>query len=98
MPAPIEISDVQVRRPGHPGKGVVAWASCVVSGIKLNNIVVMRLDDGSLALGFPARFSRSHGKFPHIEPVTAEAKRALEDAILGELRATLGTEREDRGP
>ena len=99
MPALIEISDVLVRRPERPKKGVVAWASCVVSGaIRLDNLVVTRLGDGRLALGFPARFSRSGVKFPHIKPITAEARRALEDAILGELHAQWARNERKAGP
>ena len=85
MSARMQISDVRLRLPNRPGKGVVAWVSCVVSGIKLDSIVVRRAETGALVLGFPGRHSRSGGKHFYFEPVDRETRRAIEEAILGKL-------------
>jgi len=82
----IKISDVHLRFPSLPTNNLVCWASCVVAGVlKLANIAVTRVDSGRLALGFPARFSKAGGKHFYFEPVDREARRALEEAILGKL-------------
>lgn len=87
MPARIEISDVRLRFPNRFEKGKVGWASCVVNGIRLDNIAVTRTEAGRLTLGFPARFSKSGDKHFYFEPADPETKRALEDAILRRLSA-----------
>jgi len=97
MSARLEISDVRLRFPSLPTNNLVCWASCVVAGVlKLANIAVTRGAGGGLALGFPARFSKAGLGFParfskaggkhfYFEPVDREARRALEEAILGKL-------------
>ena len=85
MARSITITDVRLRLPNRPEKGVVAWVSCVVSGIKLDSIVVRRVESGALVLGFPGRRSKSGGKHFYFEPVDRETRRAIEEAILGQL-------------
>jgi len=85
MSARMEISDVRLRLPNCSEKGVVAWVSCVLNGIKLDSIVVRRAGSGLPVLGFPGRRSKSGGKHFYFEPVDREARRALEEAILGKL-------------
>ncbi len=82
----LKIGDVRLRFPSLPNNKLVCWASCVVAGVfKLANIAVTRGAGGRLALGFPARFSKAGGKHFYFEPVDREARRAIEEAILGKL-------------
>lgn len=85
MAGGIDVSEVRVRFPHRQEKGVIGRASCVVSGIKLDNMVIMRLGDGRLGLGFPARQSRSGEKHFYFNPVDEQTRQALENAILGRL-------------
>jgi len=85
MARSITIADVRLRLPSRPEKGVVAWVSCVVCGIKLDSIVVRRVASGDFMLGFPGRHSKLGGKHFYFEPVDREARHALEEAILGKL-------------
>jgi hypothetical protein len=81
----MEISEVRMRFPNLFEKGRVGWVSCVVNGIRLDNILVRRTEADRLTLEFPVRFSKSGDKHFYFEPADAETRRALEEAILGRL-------------
>jgi DNA-binding cell septation regulator SpoVG len=83
----MEITEVRLRlrSPGAPGS-LVGWASCVVNRtIKLDSIEIHRRRDGSLYLWCPTAGSRSGVAHRYFFPVTAQARQALEAAVLGAL-------------
>jgi len=80
------ITDIKVRLVEDGTEGLKAWASCVVSGaIKLDNIAIRRSQDGSLFLTYPSKQSRKGPRHPYFHPITPEASKAVEDAILTRL-------------
>lgn len=83
----VAISDVKLRFVEHGSSGLLAWASCVISGaVKLDNIGVRRGDRG-LYLTFPRKETAGGEKHPYFHPVDQEAAHALQDAILSRLAA-----------
>jgi len=92
MPNALEVSEVKIRLARGHEDGLVGWASCVLQGsIVLNNMAICRGADGELELKFPARFSRSGSKHFYFSPVTREARRGLEEAVLAQLPAPGGS-------
>ena len=84
---PVEVSEVKIRLVDEGGDGLVGWASCVVNGaLYLNNIAVRRGRDGEFLLTYPSKRSRSDQKYFYFNPITREAKRAIDEAILGKLK------------
>lgn len=85
----IPISDVKVRLVDMGRNGLVAWASCIVSGaIKLDNIAIRRGRDGALFLTYPNKRSGSGDRtYPYFNPVSTEAAEAVQDAVLTRLAA-----------
>jgi len=94
----LEISEVKIRlvpacryaRGAGRGEdstgGLLGWASCVVNGaLYLNNIAIRRGSDGRLVLHYPIKRSRSDKKYFFFNPITHEARRVLDEAILGKL-------------
>ncbi|MDQ7829071.1 MAG: septation protein SpoVG family protein [Armatimonadota bacterium] len=78
---------MKVRLVDDGGDGLVGWASCVVNGaLYLNNIAIRRGRNGEFVLTYPSKRSRSDQKYFYFNPITREAKRALDEAILGKLR------------
>ena len=85
----ILITDVKVRLVESGSDGLLAWASCVVSGaIKLDNIAIRRSQsDGGLFLTYPAKRTPGGDRYPYFNPISAEASKAVEDALLTRLVA-----------
>lgn len=86
----LPITDVKVRLVESGSDGLLAWASCVVSGaIRLDNIAIRRGYDGGLFLTYPNKRSGPGDKsYPYFHPVSAEAAEAVQNAVLARL-ATL---------
>lgn len=81
------ITEIRVRILDEERNGLVGFASCVLSGAYfLNNIAIRRGSDGTLFLSYPA--SRSSHDVEHFywNPISKEASKVLEAAILGRLR------------
>jgi DNA-binding cell septation regulator SpoVG len=84
----IPITDIKVRLVEAGSDGLLAWASCVVSGaIKLDNIAIRRGKDGSLFLTYPAKRTPGGEKYHYFNPISVEAAKAVEDAVLTRLVA-----------
>lgn len=85
-PRPVEVSEVKIRLVDEGADGLLGWASCVVNGaIYLNNIAVRRSRSGELILTYPCKRSQSEAKYFYFNPITREAHRVLDEAILGKL-------------
>lgn len=83
----LRVGEVRIRMADRAGDGLIAWASCVINGcLFLNNIAIRRGADGELLLTFPAKRSRRDVKYFYFRPINAEAKEALDRAILGGLQ------------
>jgi len=87
MAAGIEITEVQVRLRSPDVEGsLIGWASCVINGsIKLDNVEIRRARDGRLFIRCPNTGSRGRTVHRYFYPITSEARRAFEAAILGRL-------------
>ena len=82
----IQITEVKIRLAQEDADNLVGWASCVVNGsLFLNNIRILKRDDGGTALSYPATKSRSGAKHFFFNPINRETKQALDEAILGKL-------------
>lgn len=85
----VTISGIKLRLVADGTDGLIAWASCVVSGtIKLDNIAIRRGRDGSLFLTYPAKRTPGGEKYHYFHPISVDAAKAVQDAILARL-ATL---------
>ena len=83
---PVDVSEVKIRLVDEGSDGLVGWASCVVNGaLYLNNIAIRRSRDGGFVLTYPCKRSRSDQKYFYFNPITREAKRVIDEAILGKL-------------
>ena len=84
----IPITDVKVRLVEHGTDGLLAWASCIVAGaIKLDNIAIRRSRDGSMFLTYPAKRTANGDRYHYYNPISVEAARAVQDAVLARLAA-----------
>ncbi len=82
----IPITDIKVRLVANGSDGLLAWASCVVSGaIKLDNIAIRRGRDGSLFLTYPAKRTPGGEKYHYFNPISTDAARAVQNALLAQL-------------
>ena len=83
----IPITDIKVRLVDNGTTGLIAWASCVVAhAIKLDNIAVRRSTrDGALFLTYPTKRTEAGDKYPYFNPISAEASKAVENAVLARL-------------
>jgi len=82
------VTSVSIRIVENGTDGLVAWASCVVSGaIKLDNIAIRRSRDGGLFLTYPAKRTASGEKYHYYHPISIEAASAVQDAVLARLAA-----------
>jgi len=87
----IEVTEVRIRLAEGAGDDLVGWASCIVNGsLFLNNIKILRHEDGEIHLSYPAVKSRSGSKHFVFNPINRETKRALDEAILGKLKMQVG--------
>lgn len=83
---PVDVSEVKIRLVDEGSDGLVGWASCVVNGaLYLNNIAIRRARNGEFVLTYPCKRSRSDQKYFYFNPITREAKRVIDEAILGKL-------------
>jgi len=83
---PVDVSEVKIRLVDEDTEGLIGWASCVVNGaLYLNNIAIRRSRNGEFVLTDPCKRSRSEQKYFYFNPITREAKRVLDEAILGKL-------------
>ena len=88
MNSGLTITDVKVRLVDSGTDGLIAWASCVIAGaIKLDNIAIRRGRDGSLFLTYPCKRTDAGEKYPYFNPISTEAAKAVEDAVLARLAA-----------
>lgn len=86
QPISFKITDVKLRIVDDGRDGLLAWASCVVSGaIKLENIAIRRGKDGDIFLTYPNKVSASGIRHPFYHPVNTQAAEALQDAVLARL-------------
>ncbi|MCL6505911.1 MAG: SpoVG family protein [Bryobacteraceae bacterium] len=84
---PVDVSEVKIRLVDEGNDGLVGWASCVVNGaLYLNNIAIRRDRNGAFVLTYPCKRSRSDQKYFYFNPITREAKRVIDEAILGKLK------------
>jgi len=82
----ILITDVKVRVVDDGTDGLLAWASCVISGaVKLDNIAIRRSRDGSLFLTYPAKRTAGGDSHQYFHPISVEASQAVQDAVLDRL-------------
>lgn len=88
MPQPeIVVSEVDVRLSHHPERGPVGFASCVLNGaVLLTNIAVFQGDDGGFYTRFPRKRSGNGREHYYFCPITREAKKVLDDAVLAFFR------------
>ena len=88
MPEPsIMVSEVDVRRSHHPDRGPVGWASCVLNGhVLLTNIAVFKSEDGEFYTRYPRKLSRNGREHQYFCPISREAKRIIDDAVLAFFR------------
>lgn len=84
----MKVSDIHF----HPapldlrGTGLRGWATVTVEETWVfDSIAVRRAASGRYLLTFPARRDRSGSGYSFVRPATAEVRRAIEDAVLGEL-------------
>jgi DNA-binding cell septation regulator SpoVG len=84
----IQITDIKLRLVEHGCDGLLAWASCIVSGgIKLDNIAIRRSRDGSLFLTYPAKRTANGDRYHYHHPITVEAANAVQNAVIARLAA-----------
>lgn len=62
-------------------QGLVGWAELRVPGLHLDAIAIRRARDGRYVLSYPRRRNRSV-----VWPESDEARRAIEQRVIGELR------------
>jgi len=83
----LKVSEVKVRLVDRSEDGLIGWASCVVNGsLYLNNIAIRQSRDGQVILTFPAKKSRGNSRYFYFNPISHEAARALEEAIIDKLK------------
>lgn len=83
----IAVSEVEVRLGHNPERGPHGWASCVLNGaVLLTNIVVFKREDGSFHTRFPAKKSHVGRQHYYYCPITREAKKIIDDAVLAFFR------------
>lgn len=87
-PGSLEVSEIRLRLRDEEQGGLLGFASCVLGGSYfLNNIAIRRGADGQLYLSYPATRSNQDVEHFHWNPITRDASRVLEQAILGRLQA-----------
>ena len=82
-----KVSEVKIRLADRSEDGVIGWASCVVNGsLFLNNIAIRHSKDGRVILTFPAMRSKGDSKYFFFNPISHEAARILDEAIIDKLK------------
>lgn len=68
-------------------KGLRGWATVTVDGTWiLSSISVRRAADGRYLLAFPTRRDQTGAEHAYYRPTGPGVRKAIEDAVLGELR------------
>jgi DNA-binding cell septation regulator SpoVG len=82
------VTEVKIRLVDEGTDGLIGWASCVINGaVYLNNIAIRRSRNGEMMLTYPCKRSQSDQKYFYFNPITREAHRVLDEAILGKLES-----------
>ena len=69
--------------------GLLGWVECSFGDwLRLDGIAVRKTADGRFTLAYPARKSGGGTKHHFFRPANDRARRELEVAILGQLRAS----------
>jgi len=83
----IVVSEVDVRLAREPERGPHGWASCVLNGaILLTNIAIVREVGGGFRTRFPLKKSKCGREHYYFCPITREAKKIIDDAVLAFFR------------
>ena len=83
----LKVSEVKIRLVDQSEDGLIGWASCVVNGsLFLNNIAIRKSREGKVILTFPAMRSKGDSKYFFFNPISHEAARVLEEAIIDKLK------------
>jgi DNA-binding cell septation regulator SpoVG len=89
MSTTIRVDDVRLTRASarEQKNGLLGWAQCRVDGVWIFANIAVRLGaDGNPLISFPAR-RRGEFEYPHVRPLTSEAREAIEIAILDKCRS-----------
>lgn len=79
-------TNVSIRFVQNGADGLIGWASCIVShAIKVDNVAIRRAKDGSLFLTFPNKVGAGGTRHPYFHPISVEAAKAVENAVLARL-------------
>src|SRR5688572_2413078 len=63
--------------------GLIAYVRCIVgNSLQLDGLTVRRTAEGRLMVGFPKRRDAQGRQHSIVNPINAEARAAIEDAIL----------------
>ena len=83
----LKVSEVKIRLVDSNEDGLIGWASCVVNGsLYLNNIAIRKSREGKVILTFPAKKSKGDSKYFFFNPISHDAARILEEAIIDKLK------------
>lgn len=86
--AVLAISEVRLRLVDNPRGSLIGWASCVLNdALALNNIEIRRSREGRIFLAFPFELGKSEKRHFFFNPISREASRVFEGAILNRLPA-----------
>lgn len=90
VPDTLRITNIHFLRAGSGERttGVRGWVSFDIDeSIQLASIAVRRRSDGGFYLSFPERRDSKGKVFPYMRPLGREARRLIEEQVLGVLRA-----------
>lgn len=73
--------------PSLVATGLLGWSAFSIAGGLRIEVAVRRTRDARTVLSFPTRSARSGGRRPLVNPTHSEARRAIEEQVLGALRA-----------
>lgn len=73
--------------------GLRGFVSFRIGGLKVDGVAVRQTARGRTTLSFPARRDRAGRSHPYLHPVDDEARRAIEERILGAIDIDGGGQR-----
>ena len=83
----LSITEVKLRILETVDNGLIAWASCVLNdAIYFNNIAVRLSLEGKIILTYPTTISKNESKYFYFNPISRDASKAFEEAIIGKLK------------
>jgi len=86
MKASFTVSEVKIRLIDEEIDGFLGWASCVLNGaLYLNNISIRRSREAEIILSYPYMRNNRNQQYYYFNPITRDAKRVIDEAILGRL-------------